>query len=93
MAEHYRKAGVPQGVIDAQLPGIKSGPAVGTPEQILERLSALQDLGMTYAITYFLESAYDLSGVELFEAEVLPHLLDLEREEHHERRWHLPHRR
>ena len=93
MAEHYRKAGVPQGVIDAQLPGIKSGPAVGTPEQILERLSALQDLGMTYAIPYFLESAYDLSGVELFEAEVLPPLLDLEREEHHERRWHLPHRR
>ena len=35
---------------------------------------------MTYAITYFLEQAYDLSGVELFEREVMPALAD--REQH-----------
>ncbi|NKY88598.1 LLM class F420-dependent oxidoreductase [Nocardia veterana] len=49
-------------------------PAVGTPEQIVERLSHLRDLGLGYAIHNFPESAYDVSGVELFEREVLPAL-------------------
>jgi hypothetical protein len=31
---------------------------------------------MTYAITYFAEAAYDRSGVELFESEVIPALQD-----------------
>jgi F420-dependent oxidoreductase-like protein len=48
--------------------------AVGTPEQIIERLRGLQDLGMTYAIHYFPEAAYDRSGIELFEREVIPAL-------------------
>jgi F420-dependent oxidoreductase-like protein len=52
----------------------RSGPLVGTPEQIVERLAKLQDLGMTYAITYFGEAAYDRSGIELFEREVVPAL-------------------
>ncbi len=46
----------------------------GTPEQIIERLQAMQALGMTYAITYFAEAAYDTSGIELFENEVMPAL-------------------
>ena len=50
----------------------RSGPAVGTPEQIVEALADLQDLGMTYAITNFTEAAYDLTGIELFEREVIP---------------------
>ena len=29
---------------------------------------------MTYAITYFAEAAYDRSGIELFESEVVPAL-------------------
>jgi hypothetical protein len=29
---------------------------------------------MTYAITYFAEAAYDRSGIELFEREVVPAL-------------------
>lgn len=52
----------------------RDGPLVGTPEQLVERLRALQELGMTYAITYFAEAAYDRSGIELFAREVVPHL-------------------
>jgi alkanesulfonate monooxygenase SsuD/methylene tetrahydromethanopterin reductase-like flavin-dependent oxidoreductase (luciferase family) len=46
----------------------------GTPEQIVERLSAVRDLGLAYFIGYFPELAYDTSGVELFEREVMPAL-------------------
>ena len=52
----------------------RDGPAVGTPEQIVETLRGLGDAGMTYAITYFAEAAYDTSGIELFETEVVPAL-------------------
>jgi F420-dependent oxidoreductase-like protein len=48
--------------------------AVGTPEQVVERLSHMQKLGLGYAIHYFPEAAYDRSSVELFEREVLPAL-------------------
>jgi F420-dependent oxidoreductase-like protein len=46
----------------------------GTPEQLVEKLRGLEALGMTYAITYFAEAAYDTSGIELFEREVMPAL-------------------
>jgi len=49
-------------------------PGVGTPEQIVENLTALRKLGMDYAICYFPEAAYDRSGIELFEREVIPAL-------------------
>ena len=52
----------------------RSGPAVGTPEQIVQTLRELQDAGMTYAICYFADAAYDRSGIELFEREVAPAL-------------------
>ncbi|GIG30042.1 LLM class F420-dependent oxidoreductase [Cellulomonas marina] len=59
-------------------PGIaedfRNGPLVGTPEKIVETLRQLEGLGMTYAITYFAEAAYDRSGIELFEREVVPAL-------------------
>ena len=48
--------------------------ASGTPEQIIERLSRMRDLGCEYAILYFPEAAYDRSGIELFEREVIPAL-------------------
>ncbi|MFD6157799.1 LLM class F420-dependent oxidoreductase [Nocardia sp. NPDC060256] len=48
--------------------------AVGTPEQLIERLLPLRDLGLGYAIFNFPESAYDTSGIELFEKEVAPAL-------------------
>jgi alkanesulfonate monooxygenase SsuD/methylene tetrahydromethanopterin reductase-like flavin-dependent oxidoreductase (luciferase family) len=48
--------------------------ASGTPEQIVERLSRLRDLGCEYAILNFPEAAYDRSGIEQFEREVIPAL-------------------
>ncbi|MFN8079425.1 MAG: LLM class F420-dependent oxidoreductase [Kineosporiaceae bacterium] len=52
----------------------RTGPAVGTPERIVETLRGLEGDGMTYAITYFQEAAHDTSGIELFAAEVIPAL-------------------
>ncbi|BDX30333.1 LLM class F420-dependent oxidoreductase [Mycobacterium antarcticum] len=46
--------------------------ATGTPDQVIERLSRLRDLGCEYAIMYFPEAAYDRSDIELFEREVIP---------------------
>jgi F420-dependent oxidoreductase-like protein len=48
--------------------------ATGTPEQIVEKLRRMRDLGCEYAILYFPEAAYDRSGIELFEREVIPAL-------------------
>ncbi|MBB5916911.1 F420-dependent oxidoreductase-like protein [Nocardia transvalensis] len=48
--------------------------AAGTPEQIVEKLSRVRDLGLGYAIFNFPEAAYDTSGIELFEREVIPAL-------------------
>ncbi|MET0955883.1 MAG: LLM class F420-dependent oxidoreductase, partial [Cryobacterium sp.] len=44
----------------------RSGTAqgVGTPEQVVERLTAMKELGLGYAIHYFPEAAYDRSGME-----------------------------
>ena len=48
--------------------------AVGTPEQVIERMLQLKSLGLGYSIHYFPEAAYDRSGIELFEREVMPAL-------------------
>ncbi|PWD49692.1 LLM class F420-dependent oxidoreductase [Serinibacter arcticus] len=55
--------------------GYRSSLAFGTPEQVVERLLGMREAGMTYGIFYFPEAAYDTSGIELFEREVLPHLV------------------
>lgn len=52
----------------------RTGPLVGTPEQIVEKLQAFAGLGLKYAICYFPLVAYDRSGQELFEREVIPAL-------------------
>jgi F420-dependent oxidoreductase-like protein len=44
----------------------------GTPEQIVERMKALEDAGMGYAIVNFADVAYDRSSLELFAKEVIP---------------------
>jgi len=59
---------------DASLAAFRGMPAVGTPEQIVENLTALKKQGLEYAIFYDPEAAYDTSGLELLEQEVLPHL-------------------
>jgi F420-dependent oxidoreductase-like protein len=50
------------------------GSAAGTPRQVVESLTALRELGCEYVICYFPEAAYDRSGIELFEREVIPAL-------------------
>ena len=59
---------------EGQLGGFRGLPACGTPEQIVENLRKLEAAGMTYGIFYFPEAAYDRSGIELFEREVIPAL-------------------
>ncbi|WP_199422715.1 LLM class F420-dependent oxidoreductase [Actinotalea solisilvae] len=73
LEEHYRAALSPEKAAESDR-SFRSGPLVGTPEQVVDRLRELQGLGMTYAITYFAEAAYDRSGIELFESEVIPAL-------------------
>jgi len=67
---------VPEDVADAML-AAGSGPdsATGTVEQVIERIAKIRDLGCEYAICYFPEAAYDRSGIELFEREVIPALI------------------
>jgi alkanesulfonate monooxygenase SsuD/methylene tetrahydromethanopterin reductase-like flavin-dependent oxidoreductase (luciferase family) len=48
--------------------------ASGTPEQVVEKLQRMRELGCEYAILYFPEAAYDRSGIEMFEREVIPAL-------------------
>ncbi len=43
----------------------------GTPEQLVEAVRRLRDLGCEYVICYFPEAAYDRSGIELFERNVV----------------------
>ncbi|WP_134772659.1 LLM class F420-dependent oxidoreductase [Ornithinimicrobium flavum] len=72
--DRFLRAGLDEDRAEAQVASLRNQPAVGTPEQIVETLQGLQERGMTYAITYFAEAAYDTSGVDLFEDEVIPEL-------------------
>jgi F420-dependent oxidoreductase-like protein len=74
VADHLRKNGISETAVENQVNNAKNGPAVGTPEQIVESLRSLEKLGMTYAITNFAEAAWDTSGIELFEKQVMPEL-------------------
>lgn len=62
---------VPEAVADAM---IAPDSATGTPEQVIDGIAKIRDLGCEYAICYFPEAAYDRSGIELFEREVIPAL-------------------
>ncbi len=48
-----------------------TGPLVGTPEQITERLTASAGIGLSYAICNFVDAAYDRSSIDLFETHVM----------------------
>jgi len=64
-----------EAAVDAMLSSVAAPEsASGTPEQIVEKLTRMRDLGCEYAILYFPEAAYDRSGIELFEREVIPAL-------------------
>lgn len=64
---------VPETLADSMVAGL-SDAATGTPEQVIEQLAKTRDLGCECAICYFPEAAYDRSGIELFEREVIPAL-------------------
>lgn len=56
---------------DAMLGAMSTPQAgAGTPEQLVEVIAKLRDLGCQYVICYFPEAAYDRSGIDLFEREV-----------------------
>jgi F420-dependent oxidoreductase-like protein len=60
---------------DAMLKSMSTPEAgAGTPGQLIDALQRLRDLGCEYVICYFPEAAYDRSGIELFEREVIPAL-------------------
>jgi alkanesulfonate monooxygenase SsuD/methylene tetrahydromethanopterin reductase-like flavin-dependent oxidoreductase (luciferase family) len=66
---------VPEAAADAMLTmATSTDSASGTPEQVIERLKHMRNLGCGYAICYFPEAAYDRSGIELFEREIIPAL-------------------
>jgi F420-dependent oxidoreductase-like protein len=58
--------------LEEALRNFTDSPLTGTPEQIAQRLAEADGFGMTYAILYFPEAAYDLSGVDLFAKRVAP---------------------
>jgi hypothetical protein len=64
---------VPESLADSMTTSLPDS-ATGTTEQVVERLARIRDLGCEYAICYFPEAAYDRSGIELFEREVIPAL-------------------
>ncbi|MCV7171711.1 LLM class F420-dependent oxidoreductase [Mycobacterium manitobense] len=63
------------GSVDRMLSAVSAPEsASGTTEQVVEKLKRMRDLGCEYAILYFPEAAYDRSGIEKFEQQVIPAL-------------------
>jgi F420-dependent oxidoreductase-like protein len=70
---HYRPL-VPADQAERYSTLFRSGPLVGTPEQIVERLRDLEKLGLAYTIGYFADAAYDPTSIDLFARRVVPEL-------------------
>jgi F420-dependent oxidoreductase-like protein len=60
--------------VDAMTKSTEAEFGSGTPEKVVDGLRALRELGCEYVILFFPEAAYDRSGIELFEREVIPAL-------------------
>jgi F420-dependent oxidoreductase-like protein len=73
IADHYAPL-IPPDQLERYKEMYKTGPLVGTVEQIVERLTEANEMGMTYAIGNFVDAAYDRSSVELFASQVIPAL-------------------
>ena len=71
--DHYRPL-VPAEELDRYEQMFRTGPLVGTPELIVERLKQAEADGMTYAICNFADAAYDATSRELFATRVIPAL-------------------
>ncbi|MFN2563222.1 MAG: LLM class F420-dependent oxidoreductase [Jatrophihabitans sp.] len=50
----------------------RTGPLVGTPEQIVERLKEVERAGLAYMIGYFVDAALDPQSMRLFADSVIP---------------------
>ncbi|MCH1883119.1 LLM class F420-dependent oxidoreductase [Agrococcus sp. ARC_14] len=50
------------------------GAVVGTPQQVLDHVGALREAGLGTLISYMPDVAYDRTGMELYEREVIPAL-------------------
>jgi F420-dependent oxidoreductase-like protein len=70
---HYQPL-VPGDVLERTSDQFASGPLVGTPEQIVETLSAMRGVGLGYMIGYFVDAAYDRGSIDLFASKVIPEL-------------------
>jgi F420-dependent oxidoreductase-like protein len=70
---HYEPL-IPPEALERNLRMLASGPLVGTPEQIIERLAEVRDLGLAYAIGNFADAAYDRGSISLFADQVIPAL-------------------
>ena len=70
---HYEPL-IPADAVERNLRMLASGPLVGTPEQITERLAEVRDLGLSYAIGNFADAAYDRGSIDLFADKVIPEL-------------------
>ena len=68
---HYSKL-VPGEPAERYNTTFRSGHLVGTPEQIVEKLGTVRDLGLDYTITNFVDLAYDQTGARLFADKVIP---------------------
>jgi F420-dependent oxidoreductase-like protein len=71
--EHYRPR-IPAKELERYNAMYRSGPLVGTPELIVERLRAAEQMGLTYAILNFVDAAYDPTSMQLFAEQVIPGL-------------------
>jgi alkanesulfonate monooxygenase SsuD/methylene tetrahydromethanopterin reductase-like flavin-dependent oxidoreductase (luciferase family) len=69
---HYRPL-MSTEALDSWL-GHFTGGLVGTPEQIVERLTKAAQAGVGYVIAYFADAAYDRTSMDLFAREVIPAL-------------------
>ncbi len=58
--------------LDSAVRHVRVGPAVGTPEQIVEQLPRSARSGNEYAITYFVDAAYDRGSMDLFASRSSP---------------------
>ncbi len=74
LKDNYRRAGVPEDVVEARTSEFADGYLVGTPELVAERLTEVGKLGMSYAILNFAEVAHDRTGLTLFTEKVAPQL-------------------
>jgi F420-dependent oxidoreductase-like protein len=68
---HYEPL-VPPDQLERYRNMFESGPLVGTPELIVQRLREAAAMGLSYAITNFVDLAYDRSSADLFARQVVP---------------------